>query len=107
MMMSPSIEKREGRRGYSVLQKRFLLLGTFLAIVAFLGIVHASPPVDQAPLVGNALPSSNSPVLPPGLDGNKGRQRKVKAKKRKLYGRFLHITGQWVVFRVRSFMFHY
>jgi len=89
------MKRCEPRRGFSMLGKRFLLLGVFLAVITILDVVQASPSlVDQTKLDRQSFPSRSSPVLPPGLGPNKGRHRQVRAKKRKLHGRFLHITGE-------------
>jgi len=77
-------------RALPVIGKKSLLLGILLVFVVIIEVVHASrPPVHQAELHSESLPPHHSPVLPPGSEGKKG---KAKTKKRKLYGRFLHIT---------------
>jgi len=94
-MEPQSMKQRESRRGFSMLDKRFLLLGVFLAVIAILDVVHASPSlVAQTALDGQSFPSHNLPVLPPGSGPNKGKHGQSRTKKRKLHGRFLHITGE-------------
>ena len=77
-----------------MLDKRFLLLGVFFAVITILDVVNASPSLAaQAVLSGKSFPSINSPVLPPGSGPTKGKHGNARTKKRKLHGRFLHITG--------------
>ena len=78
-------------RALPVVGKKSLLLGVLLVFVVIIETVHASlPPVHQAELHSESLPPHHSPVLPTGSEGKKGKTKT----KRKLYGRFLHITGQ-------------
>lgn len=84
-------ERRDGWCGVPTLRKPLLLLGMAVMIMATLS-VHASPvDIDQTPLGTQSLRSHLSPVLPPGSGGRGGRVRRGQ---RKLYGRFLHITGK-------------
>ncbi|KAF8429711.1 Metallo-dependent phosphatase-like protein [Tirmania nivea] len=86
-------QNMQRRGGFSMLDKRFLLLGVFLAVITILDVVHASPsPVAQTKLDVQSFPSHNSPVLPPGSGSNRGNHGHSRTKKRKLHGRFLHIT---------------
>lgn len=87
------MRQREPRRGLSMLDKRFLLLGAFLAVITILDVVHASPSlVTQADLDAQSFPSHKLPVLPPGSGPTRGKHGQSRTKKRKLHGRFLHIT---------------
>lgn len=62
-----------------------------MAVVAILGVQASPVGGDQAPLGVQSLRSHLSPVLPPGSDGRGGLVRK---RQRKMYGRFLHISGK-------------